>query len=394
MASWMVRRDAKTIGPFSTKVIQEKAREGQLLPADQVKQVGQLDWRAAASIRGLFPAEVIQQAVAASPRENNVPGEGIPEVLPVNSQGTEAVILEGLPANMPTPPTFLEKKRSGHTNTKRNLIIVSSAVGGIVLIITIALVIVFNPFSSKTDDIIPVEPDGKTVVIVEEPQGSETNNAPATPPTTTPTTSDVSPDDLSSIVKQLSSNIGAGYTEPDLYLGMNTKLCYDDDFYLVNSRAAASSLAAKHLTGSLEPGWNNIKCLQENFEMLLGKQGFLKARATVELVEPLSISSENKIEITLTAQIDIQEITETAPKNGEIIQYCVGQFENAQPTKYHATLKPILKDGVYYIDSHQVSGPLNEATIREVIRRNVAILISFALPTHAKKGLSEAILVN
>ena len=386
----MVRRGAKTIGPFSTKVIQDKVREGQLLPADQVKQVGQLDWRAAASIRGLFSAEVIQQAASANPQGNDVLGEGIPEALPIGTEAFGSDVSEALPANMPAPPTFQKKPITGHTNPKRNLIIVSLSVGGIVLIITITLFIVFNPFSSKTDDTIPVEPDEKTVVIVEEPQSSEAKNAPVNPLIQ----SDVSSDDLSSIVNQISSNMGAGYTEPDLYLGMNTKSCYEDDFFLVNSRAAARSLAAEHQIASLEPGWNHIKLLQENFEMLLGKQGFLKARATVELVEPLNISSENKLEITLTAQIDIQEITETAPKNGAIIQYCISQFEKAQPTQYHATLQPILKDGVYYIDSHQVSGPLNEATIREVIRRNVAILISLALPAHSKKGLTEAISVN
>ncbi len=391
MASWMVRRGAKTIGPFSTKVIQDKAREGQLLPADQVKQVGQLDWRAAASIRGLFSAQVIQQAVSASPQGNNIPGEGIPEALPINNQGADALIPEALPANMPAPPSFQKKSVTGHTNTKRNLIIVSSSVGGIVLITAIALVIIFNLPSSETDDIIPVESDEKTTVVVEEPVNPQADNAPTQTSTPPILPSDVSQNDLGSIVKQVRSNLGAGYTETDLYLGMNTKSCYDDDFYLVNSRAAAASLAIKHLTDSQKPGWSNIKRLQENIEMLLGKQGFLKAQATVTLVEPLNISSEDKLEITLTAQVDIQDITETAPKDGEIIQYCIGQFENAQPIKYHATLKPILKDGVYYIDSHQVSGPLNEATIREVIRRNVAILISLALPAHAKKGLSEAI---
>lgn len=391
MASWMVRRGAKTIGPFSTKVIQDKAREGQLLPADQVKQVGQLDWRAAASIRGLFSAEAIQQAASAGPQGNNVPGEDVPEALPINNQGIDAVIPEALPANIPAPPAFQKKSVTGHTNTKRNLIIVSSSVGGIVLITALALVIIFNLPNSKTDDIIPAESGDKTTVVVEEPLNPQADNAPTQTSTPPILPSDVSQNDLGSIVKQVRSNLGAGYTETDLYLGMNTKSCYDDDFYLVNSRAAAASLASKHLTDSQKPGWSNIKRLQENIEMLLGKQGFLKAQATVTLVEPLNISSEDKLEITLTAQVDIQDITETAPKDGEIIQYCIGQFENAQPIKYHATLKPILKDGVYYIDSHQVSGPLNEGTIREVIRRNVAILISLALPAHAKKGLSEAI---
>ena len=387
----MVRRGTKTTGPVTTKVIQDKARVGQLMPTDQVKQVGQIEWRAAASIRGLFPAEVIQQAVSASPQGNNVPGEGIPEALPINNQGTDAVIPEALPANMPAPPSFQEKSVTGHTNTKRNLIIVSSSVGGIVLITAIALVIIFNLPSSETDDIIPVDSDEKTTVVVEEPLNPQADNAPTQTSTPPILPSDVSKNDLGSIVKQVRWNLGAGYTEPDLYLGMNTKSCYDDDFYLVNSRAAAASLAIKHLTDSQKPGWSNINRLQENIEMLLGKQGFLKAQATVTFIEPLNVSSENNLEITLTALVDIKDITETAPKDGEIIQYCIGQFENAQPTKYHATLTPILKDGVYYIDSHQVSGPLNEATIRDVVRRNVGMLISLALPAHAKKGLSEAI---
>ena len=171
----MVRRGAKTTGPFSTKVIQDKAREGQLLPADQVKQVGQLDWRAAASIGGLFSAEVIQQAASASPQGNDVPGEGNPEALPI---GTEAFVSEALPANMPAPPAFQKKTITGHTNTKRNLIIVSSSVGGIVLITAIALVIIFNLPNSETDDIIPVESDEKITVVVEEPLNPQADNTP------------------------------------------------------------------------------------------------------------------------------------------------------------------------------------------------------------------------
>ena len=387
----MVRRGTKTTGPVTTKLIQDKARVGQLLPTDQVKQVGQLEWRAAASIRGLFPAEAIQQSAVESLQGNNVPGEGILEALPGDTQGADAVIPEAFPANMPAPPPFQKKSVTGHTNTKRNLIIVSSSVGGIVLITAITLIIIFNLPNSETDVIIPVESDDKTTVVVEEPLNPEADNAPTQSSTPPILPSDVSQNDLGSIVKQVSSNLGAGYTEPDLYLGMNTKSCYDDDFYLVNSRAAAASLAIKHLTDGQKPGWNKFNRLQENLEMLLGKQGFLKAQASVTFVEPLNVSSKNNLEITLTALVDIKDITETAPKDGEIIQYCIGQFENAQPTKYHATLTPILKDGVYYIDSHQVSGPLNEATIREVVRRNVAILISLALPAHAKKGLSEAI---
>ena len=392
----MVRRGAKTIGPFSAKVIQDKAREGQLLPGDQVKQVGQPNWRAAASIRGLFSVEAMRQAAVASPQRDTSPSEDIPEALPGNTQGVDAVIPEALPANMPAPPTIQNKTNTSRPNTKRNLVIVSSSVGGIFLLTAIALVISFNLPNSETDDIIPVESDEKTTVVVEESLDSQADNSLIQESIPQESTlpilpSDVSQNDLGSVVKQVRSNLGAGYTEPDLYLGMNTKSCYDDEFYLVNSRAAAASLAIKHLTDSQKPGWSNIKRLQENYEMLLGKQGFLRAQATVTFVEPLTISSNNNLNITLTAQVDIKDITETAPKDGEIIQYCIGQFKNAQPTEYHATLTPILKDGVYYIESHQVSGALNEATIREVVRRNVAILISLALPAHAKKGLSEAI---
>ena len=168
MASWMVRRGAKTIGPFSTKVIQDKAREGQLLPTDQVKQAGQSDWRAAASIRGLFSAEVIQQAAVTNVQGIDNHGEAIPEALPVNNQGADAGIPETLSANMPVPPIFQRKIHTGQTKGKRTLIIVSSSVGGIVLMSFIAFVIVITLPTSKTDDIIPVDSDEKTTVVVEQ----------------------------------------------------------------------------------------------------------------------------------------------------------------------------------------------------------------------------------
>jgi len=77
-----------------------------------------------------FSAEAIQQAASASPQGNNVPGEDIPEALPINNQGIDAIIPEALPANMPAPPPFQKKSVTGHANTKRNLIVVSSSVGG------------------------------------------------------------------------------------------------------------------------------------------------------------------------------------------------------------------------------------------------------------------------
>ncbi len=206
MASWMVRRGAKTIGPFSTKVIQDKAREGQLLPADQVKQVGQLDWRAAASIRGLFSAGAIQQAASASPQGNNVLGEDIPEALPINNQGIDAVIPEALPADMPAPPPFQKKSVTGHTNTKRNLIIVSSSVGGIVLVTAIALIIIFNLPNSETDDIIPVESDEKTTVVVEDPLNPEADNIPTQESTTTTQPSNGSPKEFPETKKPLAAD--------------------------------------------------------------------------------------------------------------------------------------------------------------------------------------------
>ena len=81
----MARRGTKSVGPMSMATLQDKAFSGKLQPSDQVKLVGQNEWRTAGSIRGLFPT------IPTQPTSENV--------------GIEAVMPNMTPAN-PGPPPF------------------------------------------------------------------------------------------------------------------------------------------------------------------------------------------------------------------------------------------------------------------------------------------------
>ena len=347
MASWMVRRGDKKFGPLSTEVLKHKAGAGQLMPSDLVKQVGHLEWQAAANIRGLFSEEVVRRAAIARDSGNcgNVSGTAVASS--VTTPRTTAVTPETLPPKSPAPPPFRMPARNPRVNAKKKWILVSSSLGGLLVVTAIALVIIS----------LNAEPNG-----------------------------------LASVVGKLHASMGGGYTESNLFLGLNTKSCYEDDsFYLVNCRAAGTALAVDHLTQGVNPGFSRIAQVQEDLEMLLGDHGFLKAEANIEFIEPIRVSSEDSAEITFTASVKINEILETVPENGAIIRYCIEKFESLQPVKYTAKLKPAFKEGAFCIDSHQVNGPLDEITIKEVIKRNVSILISLPITEYAKEGLLEAI---
>ncbi len=55
MASWLVRRDGKTMGPVTVEFLRQKAAAGQLLPTDEIKQQGRTDWVLCGTVKGLFP---------------------------------------------------------------------------------------------------------------------------------------------------------------------------------------------------------------------------------------------------------------------------------------------------------------------------------------------------
>ena len=55
MASWLVRRGGKTMGPVTVEFLKQKAASGQLLPTDEIKQQGRTDWVPCGTVRGLFP---------------------------------------------------------------------------------------------------------------------------------------------------------------------------------------------------------------------------------------------------------------------------------------------------------------------------------------------------
>jgi len=70
MASWLVRRDGKTMGPVTVEFLKQKAAAGQLLPTDEIKQQGKTDWVPCGTVKGLFPrtaAPLASGAGVASP---------------------------------------------------------------------------------------------------------------------------------------------------------------------------------------------------------------------------------------------------------------------------------------------------------------------------------------
>lgn len=58
MASWLVRRGGKTMGPVTVEFLREKAAAGTLLPTDEIKQQGKTDWVPCGTVKGLFPSTV------------------------------------------------------------------------------------------------------------------------------------------------------------------------------------------------------------------------------------------------------------------------------------------------------------------------------------------------
>ena len=70
MASWLVRRGGKTMGPVTVEFLKQKAAAGQLLPTDEIKQQGKTDWVPCGTVKGLFPrtaAPLASGAGVASP---------------------------------------------------------------------------------------------------------------------------------------------------------------------------------------------------------------------------------------------------------------------------------------------------------------------------------------
>ncbi len=56
MAFWVVKRGVEVIGTFATQDLKDLCLEGEIRSSDLIKQQGQLEWRAASSIKGLLPA--------------------------------------------------------------------------------------------------------------------------------------------------------------------------------------------------------------------------------------------------------------------------------------------------------------------------------------------------
>jgi len=81
MASWLVRRGGKTMGPVTVEFLKQKAAAGQLLPTDEIKQQGRTDWVPCGTVKGLFPSTAAPLASGAGvasppPRVGQPPAGG------------------------------------------------------------------------------------------------------------------------------------------------------------------------------------------------------------------------------------------------------------------------------------------------------------------------------
>ena len=355
MAQWMVRRGDVTFGPVSAQNLQQKAASGELLPTDQIKQQGQMEWRAASSVRGIQ-----FRTVEPEPAE-------LVEVVEAANHGMTATA-------SPMPPPFranaIEKRSKVSTTT-------ILGVGGTVLLVALLSLGAWRYFSGsqspRPEDLLTDADEQDTLLVVRE-----------------------SPEDakqsLEDVVAAINNELVPNYVEESLYLGVNCKKCYEEEFFLPNARAAATSAATERIGNVAGGGGSRIQQLQDDLDLLLGEFGFLAAKARVEIVQPVQIDDalEGRT-ITFEVRVKLLEFTESAPREGEIIEACRQQFLAEDPTLYRATVEPKQAENGYVVNSQQVNGPLGTATIKDLIRRNVASLLSLNIPPYAKQAVIDAI---
>ena len=110
MASWLVRRGGKTMGPVTVEFLRQKAAAGQLLPTDEIKQQGRTDWVLCGTVKGLFPRTIPPVATGAGVAPPPPPRVGQPPAGGTASEFAEAADDDDFyvsPSPAPaTPPTI------------------------------------------------------------------------------------------------------------------------------------------------------------------------------------------------------------------------------------------------------------------------------------------------
>jgi uncharacterized RDD family membrane protein YckC len=107
MASWLVRRDGKTMGPVTVEFLRQKAAAGQLLPTDEIKQQGRTDWVLCGTVKGLFPRTTPPVASGAGVTPPLPPRVGQPPAGGTASEFAEAADDDDFcvsPSPVPAPP--------------------------------------------------------------------------------------------------------------------------------------------------------------------------------------------------------------------------------------------------------------------------------------------------
>lgn len=117
MSDWYFLRDGGQFGPLSWQNLWQHGQKGELRPADLVWTEGMPEWRAAASIPGLFPAApqppqvqpqpapVPQRAYAPAPQAAPAPAPAAPQASPYHQpyqpQGAPAPYAQAAPQPIP-----------------------------------------------------------------------------------------------------------------------------------------------------------------------------------------------------------------------------------------------------------------------------------------------------
>jgi hypothetical protein len=352
MPVWMVKRGELTFGPVSSENLQQKAESGELLPTDQIKQQGHFEWRSASSVKGL--------------KFKTRSGPGIDRT--DRGQGGQ----RGPTPPMPPPP--VPGKSSWYEKPKVRR-------AGQVLLVTVLVVGVpwlgiaaYRYF--KTENVSEKSDQQDPARVAEDDPKAEDD-----------------PQSLDNIIAEINKELGSGYVEESLYIGASSRKCYEDQVFLANARAAAAKAELKKINDRVAFGADKAKEVQGDFDFLVGEYGFLAAKAKVDFIRPIETQGDGEVttqQISFEVRVDVIEFYESAPEQGSVVASVRQQYLNDAPVPYQATLTPKELEGTFVIDTHQVNGPLDSVTIKDVIRRNVSTLLSLKLPGYAKTAVADA----
>ena len=349
MPVWMVKRGELTFGPVSSENLQQKAESGELLPTDQIKQQGHFEWRSASSVKGLkFKIRL----------GSGIEGTG-------GGQGGKRL------PTPPMPPPPVPGKTSWYEKPKVRRTVQVLLVTVLVVGVPWLGIAVYRYLKDTAKEQVSEESDQQNPVRAAEAE----------------------PYSLENIIAEINKELGPGYVEESLYIGASSRKCYEDQVFLANARAAAAKAELRKINDRVAFGPDRAKEIQGDFDFLVGEYGFLAARAEVDIIRPIETqdSGESEVQqISFEVRVNVTEFYESAPEQGSVVDFVRKQYRGDAPVPYQATLTPNEFEGTYVIDSHQVNGPLDSATIKDVIRRNVSTLLSLKLPEYAKTAVTDA----